>query len=295
MTRRFLPVLIVLLLTACVQSEEQAHENPEISNIEQQEETLDITPPSSIKTFDLLCIEKATLEQPPINCLEGISLNDLDKNTMDSVIHTTILKMYELSSNANIDDYVNQETWRLDTTLIPFEMDGFSYDSEEGYYFLTIDFSTIYKWFYQDASNAMRDYLKYKKENPEKISYDAGLIIEPGNMAERLCKMEQILAKDNRFVRDLLYEYFCYELSWIYTGMDNTWAFDYETGVYLPEYKEALNYLIQHGGPVIKHFTKTMEVEMEKSGWKYKEDLRNWINVSMITQKTLDNYPTGIK
>lgn len=282
---------LFLIITSCGSSENEASSDtnkvvtPEASSEKDKTESVSI---NSI----IDCIETSDLEAPPLSCISELDPDPLVKEQVDSIAYHTILRMYDLAQDIDLDDYIDEDTYDLNEKAIKKYTDwGFTYDQEEGFYFLTVDFNAMHKWFYPFAGDEMKAYLDFKVKNREKISYDAGLVIEPMEMAKRLCEMEKLLKSGTSQTRELLSDFFVYELSWVYLGLDNTPAFDWETHEYLPEFQETLNYLIKNGGTVIKHFTKTMEMEMEKSKNKYTEDLNKWINYEAVGRKTEATYP----
>lgn len=251
---------------------------------------------SSVNLDALLeCVSSATLEKSVFSCLDGVEMNNLRPEQVDSLAYYAILRMEELCLEVeyDYDEAVDTETGEVNYELFnPFLSQGYRLDSEEGFYFLMVDYVAVFKMFGPYASEQMRSFLEYRSKNYQKIAYDASLDIEPMELARRLCDAEAIIKNGNSFTRELLKDGFIYELSWVYLGLDNTPAFDWETHDYLPEFSQTLNYLIKNGGTVIKHFTKTMEMEMEKSHNKYSEDLNEWINYETVRRKTEATYPT---
>lgn len=109
------------------------------------------------------------------------------------------------------------------------QSEGFFYIDQRPDYFISI--------FKEDASSEMKDYLEIRsKELKEGFSEDAGLLITFEQLYDRVLVWEKYLAANpdfilNEEIKGTLSMY----LSTLMTGMDNTPAFDYETGKLLPE------------------------------------------------------------
>jgi hypothetical protein len=110
-----------------------------------------------------------------------------------------------------------------------YQSEGFFYIDQRPDYFTSI--------FGQDGSSEMKEYLEIRsKELKEGFSEDAGLLISFEQLYDRVVVWEKYLAENpdfilNEEIKGTLSMY----LSTLMTGMDNSPAFDYETGKLLPE------------------------------------------------------------
>jgi hypothetical protein len=109
------------------------------------------------------------------------------------------------------------------------QSEGFFYIDQQPDYFKSI--------FSEAASSELKEYLEIRsKELSEGFSEDAGLLISFEQLYDRIVRWEKFIAVNPDFIltpeiKGSLSMY----LSTLMTGMDNTPAFDYESGKLLPE------------------------------------------------------------
>lgn len=117
------------------------------------------------------------------------------------------------------------------------ELCGSELLQSEGFYYIDQRSDYFQSIFREDASSEMKEYLEIRsKELKEGFSEDAGLLITFEQLYNRVVTWEKYLAENpdfilNEEIKGTLSMY----LSTLMTGMDNTPAFDYETGKLLPE------------------------------------------------------------
>lgn len=107
----------------------------------------------------------------------------------------------------------------------------------EGFFYVDQRYDYFKSIFSEHASSEMKEYLEIRsKELKEGFSEDAGLLITFEQLYDRVVVWEKFLADNPEFilneeVKGMLSMY----LSTLMTGMDNSPAFDYETGKLLTE------------------------------------------------------------
>lgn len=274
-----IPTILSLVLSACSEngasSEGSDKKNSKKENSQDKSKEGEGEPAYSLKPLKE-CIAKGTFKSPPANCLEEFNklLAQNEPESVDSIYVKMLKKMRQMAMTVGFDEnkHYDKETWELKKGVAdPYLKSGFELDQEEGMYFVAVDHKFFKEAFAERVSSEMKNLLNFRAINPEKISYDAGLILEPMDFAKRLMNEEALLTQKNDLIRKELKSQFCSELATFFTGMDNTPVYEWtEEGLYpyLPENRKALEFLKNNGGKVAKAAALIYYQSLEKSGWK---------------------------
>jgi hypothetical protein len=147
-------------------------------------------------------------------------------NEQIETLYPNLLEVMEDSNNPDVKELLVMV--RLAGCDL-YQSEGFFYIDQRPEYFQSI--------FGEDASSEMKEYLTIRrKELEEGFSEDAGLLISFEQVYDRVITWEKFLSQNpdfilNEEIKGALSMY----LSTLMTGMDNTPAFDMETGKLLPE------------------------------------------------------------
>ncbi len=298
-----LTTLIIVIFIRCTSDDPQQNEHP-ADSIHSQGSDLDTTNTMNedIELKDplkplKLCIESATFKSPIIACLDDFEseLEEAEKLTADSILVLTINKMYELGDQVYFDEErdVIPDTWELKPELVTkYRKHGFDIDLEEGMYFLTPDFKFLNARFYEVVSPQMRNYLFYRLRNPLKLTYDAGIILDPMDFAARLISLEKLLAENNPVVRELVKQELIYEVILFYSGSDNTPIYDWESQKILPEFRKAAEYLRGSGGKYVRKISEYYFKYYYEYGWKVNHETYEKVLLPGESESIFENiYP----
>lgn len=239
----------------------------------------------------IACLEKTMSMDGPFACLDQHNeiLNLLDTASADSVYFTVVNRM-ETITGSEFPSFTEDD---MDTTYYgpkkeikeKYAAMGFAIDNEEGEFFFTIDYKILHERIGGILGQQMHAYSKFWSENPSKISYDAGLILNPDEIAKRCLKMEEIVLMGNFVFRESLKGRLSWELYCVFSGLDNSPAFDYTTGMMYDESKKAIQLLIKKGGKYIKPVAKEYWSYLEETEFRSEEDRYDRFNEQKIIEK----------
>jgi hypothetical protein len=237
------------------------------------------------------CLEKTMSMDGPFACLDQHNemLNMLDTASADSVYFTVVNRM-ETIAGTEFPDFTSED---MDTTYYgpkkeikeKYAAMGYAIDNEEGEFFFTIDYKILHERIGGILGQQMHAYSKFWSENDSKISYDAGLSLNPEQIAKRCLRMEEIILMGNFFFRESLMSRLSWELYCVFSGLDNTPAFDYTTGMMFEENKKAIQLLIKKGNKYTKPIAKEFWSYLEETEFKNQDDRYDRFNDSKIQEK----------
>ena len=186
-----------------------------------------------------------------------------DKNTCDSGY--LMFENYHLALNGKLDemhskDGIGYDSVFTDTTQFPARLslrlaelkeNGFYVGSSEGMTFIQPDFDFVAKWFYGKVSPVMKTYLvQQNKEDKERFSEDAGLMITPKQLAQRVVWWEDFFMNNPySLITPRAKANWIMYLDVLLSGMDNSPVVEYADNTISPDYQMAYKYM-QRSHPI---------------------------------------------
>ena len=165
------------------------------------------------------------------------------------------------------------------------DMCGLTLFTSEGTYYVDATYDYYSEIFKDRVSPALNDFLVIrKKELKEGFSEDAGLLISINQLYDRVVDWDNFNSTYPDFYnkKDAQY-YYCSYLSTLLTGLDNSPAFDSETGQLIPELKRLYLKVISRNDSlkstqVIKDYYELLK----KSDFKEPENLDQFLKVNEL-------------
>lgn len=273
-----------LLLIACGGEEKK-------NDVGQSDSTKTQQPEKTYASELIQCLEKTMNMGGPFACLDQHNeiLNLLDTASADSVYFTVVNRM-ETIVGSEFPEFSPDD---MDTTYYgpkkeikeKYAAMGYAIDNEEGEFFFTIDYKILHERIGGILGQQMHAYSKFWSENDLKISYDAGLSLNPNDIALRCLRMEEIIFMGNFFFRESLKSRLSWELYCVFSGLDNTPAYDYGTGMMYEENKKAIQLLIKKGGKYIKPLAKDFWAYLEETEFKVQDDRYDRFNDQKLLER----------
>lgn len=268
----FFLLIGISLFTSCGSSGDEQNTNQNTNSDSSRVEGL------AEMSYEALCTcldqYEVKKENSVNDCIEKYKsvIETLSENQADSLFQSVYVKLSNITAQVYPELDYQKDFDKSGNVLSTIEKKaneiGFFYDQEEGTYFYGVHLPYLEKYFKKVVSEKMKNYLKYKLENPDHIAFDAGLSIDWMDLAKRLNKQETILSNGDFIMIEDIASLFIMESHWLAHGMENTPAFDYETQEIYPEAHEAMLFLAKEGKPVLKQmFTDFLE-EVEKNNGK---------------------------
>jgi hypothetical protein len=152
---------------------------------------------------------------------------------------------------------------------------------EEGSFFVKKDESAVFKKVQDQVTAGMKAFLAQKeKEYREGFWSDGGLVVTPKTLAERVVFWEEFMKQNEGFV--MISDGFRSEVQnltqVLFTGVDNTPPFDYETHLLHDLFKEAYQFLIeQHPESEAGKMMKPYYELLANNGFKESEESKKYI------------------
>jgi len=139
----------------------------------------------------------------------------------------------------------NTPTNRQKQYVETLHKNGFQLASVEGMTYVKPDYDVITSWFDPYVSPTMKEYLaQLNKENKEGFAADAGIVISPTQLVDRIAWWESFIKRHPSFVlRNEAEEQRKYLFTVLMLGMENTPVRSYQNGALEPFYKTAYDYL----------------------------------------------------
>jgi len=141
-----------------------------------------------------------------------------------------------------------KKTAATDERVKQLKANGFTIDISEGSTYIRQDRNFLAKYFYPLVSPVMKEYLvQLNKENEEGFLEDAGLVITPVELSNRLILWEKFLTKNPTFpfADDIKQQQRGY-LTFLLEGIDNSPLMEHGTSEIRKIYVDAYNNIIQN-------------------------------------------------
>jgi hypothetical protein len=151
---------------------------------------------------------------------------------------------------------------------------GFYVEADgEGGYFPMVDRSILYEVFKGVGDDALEAYLTFFSTQRDFIAFDAGLALNPIEIAKRVVFFDTQFEKYPAFVfRDEMRMFYEREMYFVMFGLDNTPAFEFGTNILIDEHKKALEYLMKNATKFTQDVVKKYYKSLEQNGWHMLED-----------------------
>lgn len=242
----------------------------------------------------LSCFLQAKKLEDPSACVQKYreEIKLLQPEQADTVIYTLHQRLIEIAADHDVSGNYEMDVEAETKRVKDF---GLTVDSEEGMPFYCINWHYLYHEFHAVVSKNLKAFLEYRSTFPEKITYDAGLSISYRELAERLVAAEKLLANGPFIMSAYMLEEISYESFWFMNGLDNSPAFDYETGIMPEENRDAIRFLIENGGTVIGELMKEYQTYLTENEWKRDESMNEKFSFQEVKKRMEKAYPLATK
>jgi len=257
----FFYLLVFSLLIACKQTSKNKSTKSREVNVKKNDQTysnplfkkytafLAKLDPSDIESSTVAANKFLELfkHQSQFVCDTAFMLFDSYYGKLSNTIEDLPSKDTTIKYDSLLTDSKNQQTLsgRLQLVTRKLDQNGFMVYMSEGDDYIGPNLDFVAKWFYDQVSPAMKEYLiQLNIENKQRLTDDAALIIGPDQLAERTIWWERFSSKNPNIIisassRNNWISY----LSILFEGMDNSPILDYGSQNINQYFKSAYNHL----------------------------------------------------